>query len=190
VTIFQDPASSNPIQFTGQVSVTLTGVVYVPDALVGINGKANVTIDPGAGRATLPPYSGALIAYDLKVAVNAVLTINPDPPGGAEAAVVLAGSSSIGASASIAPSAALGSSLSGSTANNAVLPYLLNGNLQALVNNPSSVPASPSTASATNQPIVSQLFASDASPGLRSPRSMTKLSDLWNEQLMDELFAQ
>jgi hypothetical protein len=42
-----------------------------------------VTIDPGAGTATLPPILAALIAYDLQAAGNGVLTINPDdPPGG------------------------------------------------------------------------------------------------------------
>jgi hypothetical protein len=193
VTIFQDPASSDSIQFTGQASVTLTGVVYVPDALVQISGNAIVTVNPGAGTATLPPYLGALISYDLKVDGNGILTINPDdPPGGASAAVVLAGSSSIGAGASIASSAALGSSPSISTANNVVLPYLLNGNLQVMSNNPSSVAASPSAASTStaNQPIASQLLASSASLGARSQSSMTTLADSWSEQLVDELFAQ
>jgi hypothetical protein len=61
--------------------VTLTGVVYVPHALVQITGRANVTINPGAGTAVSPPpILGALIAFDLKVDGNGNLTINPDDP--------------------------------------------------------------------------------------------------------------
>jgi hypothetical protein len=81
--ILQDPSSSNTVNFTGQGAVTLTGVVYVPDALVQIVGQGNVTINPGAGTAVSPPpILGALIAYDLKVDGNGVLTINPDDPSG------------------------------------------------------------------------------------------------------------
>jgi hypothetical protein len=79
--ILQDPQSSNTVQFSGQGNVTLTGVVYVPDALVQITGQANVTINPGAGTAVSPPpILGAVIAFDLKVDGNGVLTINPDDP--------------------------------------------------------------------------------------------------------------
>jgi PKD repeat protein len=83
VVILQDPASADPLHFTGQGAVTLTGVVYVPDAPVSITGNANVTINPGPGTAVAPPpILGALIAFDLKVAGNGVLTINPDDPAG------------------------------------------------------------------------------------------------------------
>jgi hypothetical protein len=86
--ILQDPLSSNAVSFTGQGAVTLTGVVYAPDALVKISGQANVTINPGAGTAVSPPpILGALIAFDLKVDGNGVLTINPDDPPGATPAL-------------------------------------------------------------------------------------------------------
>ena len=80
VALFQDPASSSPVSFSGQANVTITGVVYTPAAQVSITGKALVTINPGAGTATLPPIAAAMIAYDLKVDGNGVLTINADDP--------------------------------------------------------------------------------------------------------------
>jgi hypothetical protein len=91
--MLQDPASSNPVTFTGQSAViTMTGVVYVPNALVQISGNAFVTIDPGAGTATLPPILGALIAFDLHIGTNGVLVINPDdPPAGSMAATASVG---------------------------------------------------------------------------------------------------
>src|SRR5690242_14339475 len=57
-----------------------------------IDGQADVTLEPASGTATLPPILGAMIAYDLKVDGNGLLTINPDvyhppvPPGGHSAA--------------------------------------------------------------------------------------------------------
>jgi hypothetical protein len=89
VVMLQDPASTNPVTFSGQSAViSLTGVVYVPGALVQISGNANVTINPGPGTAVAPPpILGALIAFDLHVGTNGVLTVNPDdPPASAAAA--------------------------------------------------------------------------------------------------------
>jgi hypothetical protein len=81
ITIFQDPSSGNPIQFTSKGPVTLTGAVYAPKALVSITGNAEVTINPGPGTAgTQSPLYGALIAYDLDVEGKGALRINPDPP--------------------------------------------------------------------------------------------------------------
>ncbi len=55
---------------------------------MNISGNAFMTINAGPGTATLPPIFGAMIAYDLKVNGNGVLTINPDdPPANASAAV-------------------------------------------------------------------------------------------------------
>jgi hypothetical protein len=101
--MLQDPASSNPVTFTGQSAViTLTGVVYVPNALVQISGNAFVTIDPGAGTATLPPILGALIAFDLHIGTNGVLIINPDdPPAGSMTAITSAGATSAAAGGAI-----------------------------------------------------------------------------------------
>src|SRR5262249_8979841 len=83
VAVSQDRASGNPVSFAGQASVTITGVVYAPEAPVNIGGQAIVTINFGRGTATLPPILGALIAYDLQASGNGALTINPDdPPAG------------------------------------------------------------------------------------------------------------
>ena len=61
--------SSNPITFASHGATTMTGVMYDPNAPVGINGSATVTI------------SGELIAYDLQVAGSGgSLIINPDSP--------------------------------------------------------------------------------------------------------------
>jgi hypothetical protein len=84
--------SSNPVSFSGQANVTIAGVVYTPKAPVSITGNAVVTIKPGAGTATLPPIAAAMIAYDLKVDGNGVLTINADdPPGGSSSSMASAG---------------------------------------------------------------------------------------------------
>jgi hypothetical protein len=81
VVLMQDPNSTNPIQFEGQSSVTLKGVVYVPDALVRVDGQASVTLNAGPGTAVAqPPILAALIAADLHIHDNGVLTINPDGP--------------------------------------------------------------------------------------------------------------
>ncbi len=86
VAVFQNPASSNPVCFSGQAKVTINGVVYTPAAPVSITGNAVVTINFGPGTATLPPILGALIAYDLQASCNGVLTINPDDPSSSSSA--------------------------------------------------------------------------------------------------------
>jgi hypothetical protein len=96
VVMFQDPASGNSVSFTGQGPVTLTGVVYVPHAPVSVTGTGNVTINAGAGTATLPPILGALIAYDLKVTGPGGLFINPDDPPGGGASSLPAGHGPLG----------------------------------------------------------------------------------------------
>ena len=92
VAVFQDPASANPVSFSDDANVTIAGVVYAPAVPVSITGNAAVTINPGAGTATLPPIAAAMIASDLNVSGNGVLTINPDgPPGGASFLAAAAG---------------------------------------------------------------------------------------------------
>jgi hypothetical protein len=195
ITLFQDPASSNPIGFTGQATVTLTGVAYVPDALVAIDGKANVTINAGAGTATLPPLLGALIAFDLKVDGNGVLAINPDdPPSGLSPAVLTTPSSGgvVVPSAGVAPAnggtgsapfVALGVIAGGSAAGGAGLALLLNGSQQVLGNYPSLAPTAPSPASTdTAQPAnVDPLFSGDW-----GGETVSSLSDSLSEQLREE----
>ena len=80
VAVFQAPSSSVALSFSGQANVTIAGVVYAPKAPVSISGNAVVTINRGAGTATLPPIFAAMIAYDAQVTGNGVLTINPDDP--------------------------------------------------------------------------------------------------------------
>ncbi|APW59101.1 NF038122 family metalloprotease [Paludisphaera borealis] len=92
VVVLQAPASSNPIRVTENAKLNLTGVAYAAHAAVDISGNGRVTINPGPGTATLPPIDGALIAYDLNVADNGVLTINPDSPSLAMAATPASGS--------------------------------------------------------------------------------------------------
>jgi hypothetical protein len=60
-----------------------------------------MTIDPGAGTATLPPILGAMIAFDLHIGTNGVLVINPDdPPAGPMTATTSAGATSAALSGS------------------------------------------------------------------------------------------
>jgi hypothetical protein len=80
VAMFQDPASSNTVSFSSQANVAIAGVFDAPAAPVSITGNAVVTINPGAGTATLPPINAGMIAYDAKVTGNGVLTINADDP--------------------------------------------------------------------------------------------------------------
>jgi hypothetical protein len=86
IVMLQDPHSSNPVTFSGPGLVTLTGVVYVPRAPVMVRDLESVTINPGAGTATLPPILGAIIGYDLRVGGGAYLIVNPDDPAGGGAA--------------------------------------------------------------------------------------------------------
>jgi hypothetical protein len=72
--------SGVPITFSGQAIVTIAGVSYTPNAAVNVSGNAAATVNPGPGSATLPPISAAMIAFDLKVAGNGDVTINPDDP--------------------------------------------------------------------------------------------------------------
>jgi len=119
--------SANPVSFNGQSAViTLTGVVYVPNALVSISGNAFMTIDPGAGTATLPPILVAMIAFDLHVGTNGVLVINPDDPSAgpmtATAAGVATTGSLIGSSLLSTGSQPTGGSSSVATPSNLALP--------------------------------------------------------------------
>jgi len=111
VTIFQDPASANPVSFAGQAALNLAGVIYAPKALVSIVGNANVTVNPGPGTVATfvppePSINGALIAFDLKVDGNGVLTINPDPAGSVMAAKNSAAAASLSGNSSQSDKAA------------------------------------------------------------------------------------
>jgi PKD repeat protein len=170
VTIFQDPASSNAVRFTGQGVVMLTGVVYVPDAQVSITGNAFVTIAADTGTATLPPILGAMIAFDLKVDGNGVLIIDPDdpaidppPPGGG----------------AIGPDAPRG------------VPTLLSGGQQASGINPSSAPflGSGETTNIANRTALDRWFSSAESKGIQPDRSMATWVDPLSGQLVEELIS-
>ncbi len=90
VAVFQAPSSSVALSFSGQANVTIAGVVYAPKAPVNISGNAVVTINRGAGTATLPPIFAAMIAYDAQVTGNGVLTINPDDPPASDGSMAVA----------------------------------------------------------------------------------------------------
>jgi hypothetical protein len=92
VAVFQDPASANPVSFSDEATVTISGVVYAPAAPVSITGNAVVTINPGAGTSPPSPIAAALIAFDLNVSGNGVLTINPGVLPGVAPAAAAAGS--------------------------------------------------------------------------------------------------
>jgi hypothetical protein len=75
ITVFQDPASANPIIVTGQASLTMTGVLYAPNALLKIDGFGNAVVSTDS-----PSTGGEVIVRDTMVTGNGVLTINADPP--------------------------------------------------------------------------------------------------------------
>jgi len=95
VAVFQ--ASCKPVEFSGQASVRIAGVVYTPAAPVCITGNAVVTINHGAGTATLPSFDAAMIAYDLEVDGNGALTINADPSSDSSSSMASAASDGGGA---------------------------------------------------------------------------------------------
>jgi hypothetical protein len=188
VTIFEDPASSNALRFTGQAVVMLTGVVYVPDAQVSITGNAFVTIAADTGTATLPPILGAMIAFDLKVDGNGVLIIDPDDPaidppppggGGAQGPGGAKGPDGLRGEVSVLPS----------------------GGQQAYGSNPLSAPFLQSAESTTvaNQTAVEQLFSSNfggigaalssESKGVQPHCSIATWVDPLSGQLVDELVS-
>jgi len=116
VAVFQ--ASCNPVAFSCLASVRIAGVVYTPAAPVCITDFAVVTINHGAGTATLPSIDAAMIAYDLEVDLIGALTINADPPSDSSSS--MASAASDGGGAADVHSAALaaltsGGSLSGSS---------------------------------------------------------------------------
>jgi PKD domain-containing protein len=75
ITIFQDPASAVGISVTGQASLTMTGVLYAPKALLTISGNGNTVVSTDT-----PSTGGEVIVFDTTVTGNGILTINADPP--------------------------------------------------------------------------------------------------------------
>jgi hypothetical protein len=74
-TIFQDPASDNTVMITGQASLTMTGVLYAPGALLKIDGDGSAVVSTDTN-----PTGGIVVAFDAMVTGNGALTINADPP--------------------------------------------------------------------------------------------------------------
>ncbi len=194
VVIFQAPASSNTVRFTGQASVTVAGVVYAPAALVSIDGNANVTINAGPGTAVAPPpILGALIAYDLKVDGNGVLTINPDPPGAmlVAASTVAPSNNSTGVVPLAVPGA---SSNAGSTQgddNLVQVAIVLGRSQQAIGNNSAPAVASGASTVATNQALLDQLFSAGygGNKGGKFGSSIATEVDASSAQTMYELLS-
>jgi hypothetical protein len=74
IVIFQDPTSANTVSVTGQASLTVSGTLYAPAALLKINdGTAVVSTDTN-------PTGGQVIVLDAQITGNGALTINADPP--------------------------------------------------------------------------------------------------------------
>jgi hypothetical protein len=204
LTIFQDPASANPVTVTGQGSLTMTGTLYAPQALLKIDGNGNAVVSAfSAGQLSL---GGVVVAFDAMVTGNGALTINADPPpSAASAAATTAAPSSAGAG--IVPFAVLGASTSsgGSVPGEDELlrqtSLLLTGGQQADGNSPSPAPVTQSVESTTgaNQTALAQLFSSTSggtgaavsgdSKGVPPDRSIAAWVDPLSEHLADELFS-
>jgi PKD repeat protein len=102
--IFQDPASANPVQITGQASLTVKGIVYAPNALFKVDGNGTATVSTDTN-----PTGGIVVALDAMITGNGALTINADPPDFAVPGADAAGSAPVRASAATvlaAPSSA------------------------------------------------------------------------------------
>ena len=76
ITIMQDPASANPISVSGQASLTMTGTLYAPRALLQVTGNGNVVVSPVALQ---PTVGGVVVVFDATVSGNGNLVINADP---------------------------------------------------------------------------------------------------------------
>jgi hypothetical protein len=79
IVIFQDPASTNTVSVAGQASLTVSGTLYAPAALLKINGNGSAVVSTDTN-----PTGGQVIVFDAMVTENGALTINADPsPGNA-----------------------------------------------------------------------------------------------------------
>jgi hypothetical protein len=82
IAVFQDPASTNTILVTGQPgehpSLTVTGTVYAPKALLQIDGNGNVVVSAFTGAYST--VGGVVVVNEAMVTGNGDLTINADPP--------------------------------------------------------------------------------------------------------------
>ena len=85
ITIFQDPASSAPIDIAGQggKGLAMTGTLYAPGATLSITGQGGVV---ASVNNDLAKPVGAFIVSDLNVTGNGKLTITVDDPPGASTA--------------------------------------------------------------------------------------------------------
>lgn len=80
ITILQGPDSANTVMITGQASLTMTGVLYAPKALLKIDGNGATVVSTDASN-----LGGEVIVFEAMVSGNGDLTINADPapgPGG------------------------------------------------------------------------------------------------------------
>jgi hypothetical protein len=75
ITIYQDPASNNTVMITGQASLTMTGVLYAPKALLKLDGNGAAVVSTDT-----PSTGGEVVVFEAMVTGNGALTINADPP--------------------------------------------------------------------------------------------------------------
>jgi hypothetical protein len=85
IVIFQDPASANTLSVTGKGSLTVSGTVYAPAALLKIDSNGTVVVSTDTNST-----GGQVIVFDAQVTGSGVLTINADPPTAASANVAAA----------------------------------------------------------------------------------------------------
>ena len=72
ITIFQDPASSAPINVTGQGHLAVTGAIYAPGATLNLTGQGGMELDGDSTHG----IDAQCIAFDLTVTGNGDLTVN------------------------------------------------------------------------------------------------------------------
>jgi hypothetical protein len=182
VTILQTAA--NPISVTGQASLTMTGILYAPAALLKIDGNGAATVSTDT-----PSTGGEVIVFEAMVTGNGDLVINADPPaGGAGGLINYPGR----------PQRADGPGTGGGPAES----LLLTGGQSAAGNSLSQAPVTRSGAgtAAAGPTSLDQLFAgssggtraavlSAASRGMQPGGSMGTWVDPLSGQLADELVS-
>ncbi len=86
IAIFQDPASSAPINLTGQPAVNVTGIIYAPRATLNLTGNGSLQVSSDAGH----NLNAEVIVSNLNVTGNGGITVNLAAPAAAPTDPLLA----------------------------------------------------------------------------------------------------